>query len=156
MAIAPLLIIWLGFGVESKILVSFLVAFFPVVIAGVAGMRSVDFEMLELIRSMPATALQAFCKIRLPFAMAHFFAGFKVAITFAVVGAVVGEWVGADKGLGYLLLAANANLDTPMLFSVLICLMVIGVVLYYGVVLLERLLVPWHASMEDNAIQPTT
>lgn len=154
-AIAPLLIIWLGFGVQSKVIVSFLIAFFPVVVAGVAGMRSVDPELLELIGSMPASSLQIFFKVRLPFAAVHFFAGFKVAVTFAVVGAVVGEWVGADKGLGYLLLTSNANLDTPMLFSILACLMIIGVVFYYTVAFLERVLLPWHADIGANRIQPT-
>lgn len=154
-AIAPLLIIWLGFGLFPKILVSFLVAFFPVVIAGVSGMRSVETEMLELIRSMRASPLQVFFKVRVPNALPHFFAGLKVAIAFAVVGAVVGEWVGADRGLGYLLLQANANLDTPMLFSVLAILLVIGVVLYYGIVWLERMMLPWHVSIRESGLTTT-
>lgn len=154
-AIAPLLIIWLGFGLLTKVLVSFLVAFFPVVIAGVTGMRSVETEMLELIRSMRATPVQVFWKIRLPHALPHLFAGLKVAIAFAVVGAVVGEWVGADRGLGYLLLSANANLDTPLLFAVLIVLLWIGVVLYYAIVWLERLMLPWHVSIRESGLRST-
>ncbi len=154
-AIAPLLIIWLGFGLFPKILVSFLVAFFPVVVAGVTGMRSVETEMLELIRSMRASALQVFVKVRVPHALPHFFSGLKVAIAFAVVGAVVGEWVGADRGLGYLLLQANANLDTPMLFAVLMVLLVIGVVLYYAIVWLERVMLPWHVSIRESGLTTT-
>ena len=155
-AIAPLLIIWFGLGLLPKVLVSFIIAFFPVVISGVTGMRSVETEMLELIHSMRASSLQVFWKMRLPYALPHLFSGFKVAITFAIVGAVIGEWVGADQGLGYMLLWANANLDTVLLFSILASLTVIGVILYYSVVMMERLIIPWHVSIrEEEAPQPT-
>jgi len=155
-AIAPLLIIWFGLGLLPKVLVSFIIAFFPVVISGVTGMRSVETEMLELIHSMRASSLQVFWKMRLPYALPHLFSGFKVAVTFAIVGAVIGEWVGADKGLGYMLLWANANLDTVLLFSILASLTVIGVILYYSVVMMERLIIPWHVSIrEEEAPQPT-
>jgi NitT/TauT family transport system permease protein len=154
-AIAPLLIIWFGLGILPKVLVSFLVAFFPVVISGVTGMRSVETEMLELVRVMRASRLQIFWKVRLPYALPQFFAGLKVAIAFAVVGAVVGEWVGADRGLGYLLLSANANLDTPLLFAVLVLLMLIGTALYYAIVWIERLMLPWHVSVREDIIHPT-
>lgn len=155
-AIAPLLIIWFGLGLLPKVLVSFIISFFPVVISGVTGMRSVEPEMLELINSMRASSFQVFWKMRLPYALPHLFSGFKVAITFAVVGAVIGEWVGADAGLGYMLLWANANLDTVLLFSVLASLTVIGVILYYSVVMVERLLIPWHVSIrKEEAPQPT-
>lgn len=154
-AIAPLLIIWFGLGILPKVLVSFLVAFFPVVISGVTGMRSVETEMLELVRVMRASRLQIFWKVRLPYALPQFFAGLKVAIAFAVVGAVVGEWVGADRGLGYLLLTANANLDTPLLFAVLVLLMLIGTALYYAIVWMERLVLPWHVSVREDVFHPT-
>ena len=149
-AIAPLLVIWFGLGMLPKVLVSFLIAFFPVVISGVSGMRSVESEMIELIQSMKASTFQIFWKVRLPYALPQLFSGLKVAITFAVVGAVVGEWVGADKGLGYLLIWANANLDTPMLFGVLAFLTVIGVILYYSVQGIERLAIPWHVSIRQG------
>lgn len=154
-AVAPLLIIWFGLGIQTKVFVSFLVAFFPVVIATVAGMRAVETETMELIRSMRATPMQMFWKIRLPAALPHFFSGLKVAVAFAVVGAVVGEWVGSDRGLGYLLLWSNANLDTPMMFSVLVMLMIIGMILYYAVVWLERLTIPWHISVRGEGPQAT-
>ena len=154
-AIAPLLIIWFGLGILPKILVSFLVAFFPIVIEGITGMRSVETEMMELIHSMQANQFQIFWKIRLPHSLPYVFGGLKVAIAFAIVGAVVGEWVGANQGLGYLLLWANANLDTPMLFSVLIVLMAIGVLLYYLIVWLERLIIPWHVSIRETGPRPT-
>lgn len=146
-AVAPLIIIWFGLGVAPKLLIGFLVAFFPVVIGTIAGMRSVETDVLDLARSMQATPLKAFLKIRLPFALPQIFSGMKVAVAFSTVGAVVGEWVGAESGLGYLLLWANANLDTPLLFAILVCLMAIGLVLYYGVALAERLALPWHVSM---------
>lgn len=152
-AIAPLLIIWFGFGIQTKILVSFLIAFFPIIVAGVAGMRAVDNDAIDMIRSMKATPLQIFVRLRIPAALPNLFAGCKVAMAFAVVGAVVGEWVGADRGLGYLLLRANSNLDTPMLFSILVMLMFIGVILYYLIVAIERISIPWHVSQRGPDIQ---
>ncbi|MCC7047467.1 MAG: ABC transporter permease [Alphaproteobacteria bacterium] len=153
-AVAPLFIIWFGFGIQTKILVSFLIAFFPVVVATVAGMRAVEPEMVELVRSMRASPLQVFFRLRMPAALPSIFAGMRVAIAFAVVGAVVGEWVGADRGLGYLLLRANANLDTRLLFSILVMLTFVGVFLYYLVVWCERLAIPWHVSHRDDSFRP--
>lgn len=152
-AIAPLLIIWFGFGIQTKILVSFLIAFFPIIVSGVAGMRAVDNDAIDMIRSMKATPLQIFVRLRLPAALPNLFAGCKVAMAFAVVGAVVGEWVGADRGLGYLLLRANANLDTPMLFSILVMLMFMGVFLYYLIVAIERIAIPWDVSQRGPDVQ---
>ena len=154
-AIAPLIVIWFGLGVLPKLVIGFLIAFFPVVISAIAGMRSVDPDLLDLARSMQGSPLRTFLKIRLPFALPQMFAGFKVAVAFATVGAVVGEWVGADSGLGYLLLWANANLDTPLLFAILVCLMVIGLLLYYAVELVERLLLPWHVSVRQATLRAT-
>ena len=141
-AVAPLIVIWFGLGALPKILIAFSVAFFPIMIATIAGMKSVDTDLRDLARSMQATALKTFLKIRLPFAMPQIFSGVKVAVAFSTVGAVVGEWVGADAGLGYLLLWSNANLDTPLLFAVLFCLMVIGLTLYYAVEFLEAWALP--------------
>lgn len=149
-AVAPLIIIWFGLGLFPKILIAFSVAFFPIVVATIAGMRSVDSDLNDLARSMQASALRTFMKIRLPFAMPQIFSGLKIAIAFATVGAVVGEWVGAESGLGYLLLSANANLDTPLLFAVLVSLMIIGLLLYYFVEILEQIAIPWHISMRGD------
>lgn len=154
-AIAPLIVIWFGLGALPKILIAFSVAFFPIMVATIAGMKSVDSDLRDLARSMQASALKTFVKIRLPFAMPQIFSGIKVAVAFATVGAVVGEWVGADAGLGYLLLWSNANLDTPLLFAVLFCLMVIGLVLYYAVELLEAWVLPWHVSIRGDDLQLT-
>lgn len=151
-AIAPLIIIWFGLGLFPKVLIAFSVAFFPIVVSTIAGMRSVDSDLNDLARSMQSSALKTFLKIRLPFAMPQIFSGLKVAIAFATVGAVVGEWVGAESGLGYLLLSANANLDTTLLFAVLVALMVIGLVLYYAVEIAERLMIPWHISVRSDEV----
>ncbi|WP_210482921.1 ABC transporter permease [Microvirga antarctica] len=155
-AVAPLIIIWFGLGLFPKILIAFSVAFFPIVVSTIAGMRSVDADLNDLARSMQASSLKTFLKIRLPFAMPQIFSGLKVAIAFATVGAVVGEWVGAESGLGYLLLSANANLDTALLFAVLVALMVIGLVLYYAVELAERLMIPWHISIRSDELRASS
>jgi len=144
-ALAPLIVVWFGLGILPKLLVTFLVAFFPIVISTVVGLRSVEREMIELAQSMRATRLQMFWHFRIPMALPNIFAGLKVSVAFAVVGAVIAEWVGASAGLGYLLMRANGNLDTTLLFAVLIALMIIGVVLYYVVEIIERLSIPWHA-----------
>jgi NitT/TauT family transport system permease protein len=155
-AIAPLIIIWFGLGLFPKILIAFSVAFFPIVVSTIAGMRAVDADLNDLARSMQSSALKTFLKIRLPYAMPQIFSGLKVAIAFATVGAVVGEWVGAESGLGYLLLTANANLDTTLLFAILIALMVIGLIFYYAVEMTERIAIPWHISVRGEELSPTT
>src|SRR5690606_26750080 len=128
------------------------IAFFPVVVSAVAGLRSVDPELLELSATMGASRWKTFRKIRFPGALPQLMSGLKVAVTLAVVGAVVGEFVGADRGLGYVLLLASGNLDAPLLFADLILMSLIGVVLFLLVELLERLLIPWHASRRGNLV----
>ncbi|MEV0494514.1 ABC transporter permease [Streptomyces atratus] len=148
-AIAPLFVVWLGFGIAPKILIAVLIAFFPVVISMVTGLKAVDPEMLQLSATMGAKPWQTFLKIRFPASLPHLFSGLKVAVTLAVTGAVVGEFVGANEGLGYVILQANGNLDTPMLFAGLLVMSLIGVVLFVAVEIAERLLLPWHASRRD-------
>jgi NitT/TauT family transport system permease protein len=145
-AIAPLLIFWAGLGMFPKILVAFLIAFFPVVIDTVVGLRAIEPEMLHLARSMGASGARVFLKIRLPNALPNIFAGLKVGVTLAVVGAIVGEFIQADRGLGYALLQANAMLNTKLSFAAIVILAAIGVVLFALVDRIERLLIPWHAS----------
>ncbi|GGV31220.1 ABC transporter permease [Actinomadura cremea] len=151
-AIAPLFVVWMGFGIGPKIVVAVLIAFFPVVISMVAGLKSVDPEMLQLSATMGAGPMATFVKIRLPASLPHLFSGLKVAVTLAVTGAVVGEFVGANEGLGYVILQANGNLDTPMLFAGLLVMSAIGVALFVIVEVAERLLLPWHASRRDGAV----
>jgi NitT/TauT family transport system permease protein len=145
-AIAPLLVIWLGFSIHSRIVVAFLICFFPIVIGTVAGLKSVETELAHLTRQLRASRWQTFWLVGLPSALPQMFAGFKVAITLAVVGAIVAEFVGADSGLGYLLLVANGNFDVALAFSVLVALTVAGIVLYGVIELIERLVLPWHVS----------
>ncbi len=138
-ALAPLFIVWFGFGLLPKVLMTFLISFFPIVIDSVIGLSAVRPESLMLVRSMGGNRWQAFWKIRLPNALPSVFGGFKVAITFAVVGALVAEFVGSDSGLGYVLVMARGNLDTLTVFAVIGWLVVIGFVFYYAVELLERI-----------------
>ena len=145
-AIAPLLIVLFGTGTSPKIILAVLIAFFPVVVSGVAGLRSTDPELLELAATMGGGGWSTFWKIRFPNSLPHLMAGLKVAITLAVVGAVVGEWVGASEGLGYVLLIAAGNLDAAMLFADLFLMSAIGIVLFVVVEAAEALLIPWHAS----------
>jgi NitT/TauT family transport system permease protein len=149
-AIAPLLIVWFGFGLAPKIIVVFLIAFFPVVIASTAGLRAVDENMLHLVRSMGASGLQAFYKVRLVNAVPSIFSGLKIAITLAVVGAIVGEFVGADAGLGYLLLIANGQLDTPLMFAAVVVLSIMGIVLF-GIVSAVEQITPGHLRDQTAA-----
>lgn len=146
-ALAPLIVVWFGLGLGPKLVIAFLVAFFPILISTIVGLRSIEREMIELASSIRATTLQTFFHFRLPLALPNIFAGMKVSIAFSVVGAVIAEWVGANAGLGYLLLQANANLDTSLLFAVLVMLLIIGVVLYYAVEFVERLVIPWHSTI---------
>jgi NitT/TauT family transport system permease protein len=142
-AIAPLLALWIGFGMMPKIAVVFLVCFFPIIVAAATGLSAVPAPLMELIRSLSASTTQTFIKIRFPTAMPHIFVGLKVAITFAVIGAVIGEFVGAEDGLGYLILVSTSQSRTPLAFAALLLLTVISMVLYYGIALIERIVVPW-------------
>ena len=144
-AIAPLLIVWFGFGTTPKVIVAFLIAFFPVVIDTVVGLRAVEPEMLHLARSMGASRWQTFVKIRLPRALPSIFAGLKVAITLAVVGAIVGEFVASDHGLGHVLMIASGEMNSRLLFAAILVLTVLGVVFFMAIEWLERLCIPWQA-----------
>ena len=145
-AIAPLFLVWFGVGATPKILVAFLISFFPIVIDAAVGLRSMSTEMTDLARSMGSTRLQVFTRFRLPTSLPYLFSGLKVAATLAIAGTVVGEFVGADKGLGYLLLVTNSNMQTSLMFATIVALTIIGLVFYYLVELLEGLLIPWHVT----------
>jgi NitT/TauT family transport system permease protein len=142
-AIAPLLALWIGFGTLPKIVVVFLVCFFPIIVATTSGLTAVPSSLMDLIRSLSATSVQTFVKIRFPTAMPHIFVGLKIAITFAVIGAVIGEFVGSENGLGYLILVSTSQSRTPLAFGSLVLLTVMSIVLYYAIALIERLVVPW-------------
>jgi NitT/TauT family transport system permease protein len=149
-AVAPLLLVWFGFGLVPKVLIAFLIAFFPVVINTAVGLAAIEPEKIHLARSMGLGAMETFFKIRLPDALPAIFAGLKISITLAVVGAVVGEFVGGDAGLGYLLMVANGSMDTQLLFAGIVCLTILGVALYLLVELTERLLIPRHIIANER------
>ena len=144
-AIAPLFVVWFGFGLFPKVLLTFLLCFFPTLVASMTGFRALDERVLYLTRSMGATWWQTFRYVRLPAAMAYIFAGLKVSIVFAATGAIVGEFVGANSGLGYLLLRGTSYLDMPLIFAVLVALSIVGIAFSYLVQIAERLLMPWTA-----------
>ena len=143
-ALAPLLVIWFGFGGLSKVLVCALTVFFAVLVTTIIGVRSVDPDLRALMRSLQATRWQTFAKLEVPAALPVVFGGLKVAVTLAVIGAVVGEFVGADRGLGFLINLARGILDTPMLFVALFSLVAIALALYTIVVALEHVVLRWQ------------
>jgi NitT/TauT family transport system permease protein len=145
-AIAPLLALWIGFGMLPKILVVFLVCFFPIIVATATGLASVPVPVMDLIRSLSANQIQTFIKIRFPTAMPHIFVGLKIAITFAVIGAVIGEFVGSESGLGYLILVSSSQARTPVAFAALTILTMMSIVLYYVIEFIEKITVPWAVS----------
>ncbi len=145
-AIAPIFVVWLGTGITSKVLIAFAIAFFPIVIDTVVGLRAAQPETIHLIRSMGANAFQVFWYVRFPNALPAIFGGLKVASTLAVVGAIVGEFVSADRGLGYLVLVANGELNTRLVFACVLMLTVLGMLFYFLLEALEKLVVRWHVS----------
>ncbi len=142
-AIAPLLIIWFGFGITSKVIIAATVAFFPILVNVIAGLRSIDAEKIELMRSLNASKWQTFRMARLPNALPIIFAGLNVAIVFSILGAIVGEFVGSKVGLGNLILQANVNLDTAGIFGALACLAIMGITLHGLMEWLQHRLVFW-------------
>ena len=147
-AVAPLFIIWFGFGFAPKLLVFFLLSFFPIVVSSIAGFKSVDPDIMDFARTTGASQWKMFVMIRLPQALPQIFTGLKVGAALAATAAVVAEFVASDKGLGYLLLQYNGNLDTPMVFATIILLSIIGLAVYYVVELIERFTIPWHVSQQ--------
>ena len=142
-AVAPIILVWFGLGMQSKLVIAFLVAFFPIVVDTAAGIRATPAGLLELARSLRASPFQVFFKIQFPAALPFIFAGAKVAVTLAVIGAVIGEFVGSVGGLGNLLLTANSQLDGPLAWAALVWLSVLGILLFAMVVVAERLVMPW-------------
>jgi NitT/TauT family transport system permease protein len=145
-ALAPLFIIWLGTGLTSKVAVSFTIAVFAIVVDTVLGLRSVDPDALDLFRSMRGTPLQTLVRLRFPNALPYLFAGMKVAISLALVGAIAGEFVASQAGLGYVILSAQGNFQTTRVFAAIFLLGVLGAILFFVVELLERVVCPWHVS----------
>jgi NitT/TauT family transport system permease protein len=149
-ALAPILLVWVGYGIESKILIAAVTGFFPIIINTSAGMEAVPRELLELTRSLNSPSLKVFWKVRLPFATPYLFSGMKVSMALALIGAVVGEFVGADRGLGYLILTFSSTMNTALVFGAMALLAMVGIGLFYLVVGLERLCCPWHVAAADQ------
>lgn len=147
-ALAPLFIIWFGFGLAPKVVIAALIAFFPIVINTARGLVSVEPELLQYMNSLGASWREIFFKISLPWALPYIFASFRISITLAVVGAVVGEFVSSDSGLGYVISYANVSLDTDVMFAGIIVLSVLGMLLFLAVVLVERIFLSWQAAVE--------
>ncbi len=145
-ALAPIILVWLGTGIESKLAIAWLVAFFPIVVDTATGLRNTPAEYIDLATSVRASAFQTFWKIRFPAALPFVISGSKVAITLAVIGAVIGEFIGSNDGLGNLLLVANSQINTPLAFACLFGLAAIGIGLYAAVVLVEVALKPWFGD----------
>jgi NitT/TauT family transport system permease protein len=148
-AVAPLFVMWMGYGAAPKILVAFLICFFSVVINTVAGLLSIENDLIDLMRSFKATRFQIFWKVQLPNALPYIFSGFEISITAAVIGAIIGEFVGAESGLGYLIMASQVNMDTALMFVCITLLGGIGLVLFKLVVYLERVCIPWHEKTQQ-------
>lgn len=151
-AIAPLFVVWFGFGMFPKVLSAFLLGFFPVVVSAVQGFKSVEPDMLDLARAMEASRMQVFRMVSFPHALPSIFAGLKVSITLAVVGAVVGEFVGSNSGIGFVLQRSIGNFELPTMFAALVILALIGVVLFWILDTIERLMIPWHASQRQDLV----
>jgi NitT/TauT family transport system permease protein len=147
-AIAPLLAIWLGFGIAPKVVVAFLIAFFPIVVNLVLGFRSPPRDYLMLMRGLNASERDTFRKVRAPFALPLLFAACRVAAPTAVIGAIVAEFVGSDSGLGYVILLGKGYLQTDLIFLAIVASAVLGVVLFGMVVAVERRVLFWHESQD--------
>jgi putative hydroxymethylpyrimidine transport system permease protein len=152
-AIAPLLVVWFGYGLWSKVVMAAIIVFFPITLAMLGGLQRTDADLLRLFRTMGASPAQVLWKLRLPAALPAVFAGLKLSAVYSTIGAVIGEWVGAGAGLGYLMLSANAQLRIATVFGAILCLTPIGLGLLGLVSWLERRMLPWQGlSREDVAL----
>lgn len=145
-AIAPLFVVWFGFGVEAKILMTILITFFPIVADSLAGFMAEPSEVRDLSAVMGLSPWTRFRRVEVPGALPQIFAGLKVGLTLAVIGAIVAEFVGANAGLGYLMQLANGNLDTPLIFAGLVVITAWGMLLYGLISAAEAAVLPWHVS----------
>lgn len=153
-AIAPLLLIWFGYGLLPKVLVVALICFFPIVVNTADGLRSVDPELVNLLRTLRASRWQIFSKAQFPSSLPFLFSGTKVAIAVSVIGAVIGEWVGASAGLGYFMVRSASQMQTARVFAAIFILSALGVALFAIAAVLERRLLPWyHDSRRDRAAE---
>lgn len=147
-AIAPILLIWIGYGLKTNVLVAFLVSFFPMVINTVTGLGAQDKQLIDLVRYLGANRWQVLAKIQLPGALPYIFSGLKISASLCIMGVIVGELIASDKGLGYVIVNAQLTMDTPPMFASLIMMSLLGWAMYLIVSLCERLLTPWNFVKE--------
>ena len=147
-SLAPLFIVWFGLGSLSRVLLAFVIAFFPMVVNTYAGILSTDPLMVRMAHAFSASRWTVFCKIEFPNALPYIFSGLKIGITFAVIGIIVAEFVTAQRGLGYLIVFSEGNMDTPLLMAALTVLSIVGVFLYAGVVAIEKLIITWDVGQD--------
>jgi NitT/TauT family transport system permease protein len=148
-AVAPLFIIWFGFGIWPKLFVAALIAFFPMLVNAVTGLRSVDPAAHDFLRALHASRWQVFWHLRLPASLPYLFAALRISVPLALIGAVVAEWMAGDGGIGQVILIANADFDTPALFAAVVVLATIAVALTVALALIERRMLAWHESSTD-------
>ena len=149
-AIAPLLIVWVGNGLLPKIIVAAIISFFPIVVNTTKGLRDIDSEAYDLFDSLSASRTQLFFKLRVPMSLPYLFAALRISATLAVIGAIVGEFAGADKGLGFLILISSHRLETVDMFVGILLSSALGISMFYGTVAMEKWLVPWGRKVESE------
>jgi len=150
-ALAPLFLIWLGYGFAANVTIAILVAFFPVVLNTTTGLDAVDEDLLDLVRYLHASKLQVFVKIRIPMSLPYVLSGLKISATLSVVGAIVGEFVASSEGLGFLIKDSQAMMNTPPMFASLILISAIGLGLFASIAVVERVFMPWNRAAEAGS-----
>ncbi|MNZ79113.1 putative aliphatic sulfonates transport permease protein SsuC [compost metagenome] len=142
-ALAPLLVVWLGTGFSSKVIASMLICFFPILVNSVKGLKAIEFEAWELFSTYKGTKSEIFWRLRLPSSLPYVFSALKISTSLAIVGAIVGEFVGANKGLGYVVLVSSYHMDTPKMFSAIVASALCGLLLFWSICLLEKKVIFW-------------
>ncbi|WP_424767673.1 ABC transporter permease [Paenibacillus sp. sgz302251] len=145
-ALAPLLVVWMGTGYESKVVASMLICFFPILVNSVKGLKAIEHEAWELFSTYKGTKWEIFWKLRLPTSLPYVFSALKISTSLAIVGAIVGEFVGSNKGLGYVVLVSSYHMDTPLMFSAIIASAACGLLLFWSIGLVEKKLVFWQRT----------
>lgn len=153
LAVAPLFLVWFGFGIVPKLLIVVMESFFPIVIAMVVGLVSVERETLHMLRGMGCSTLQEFVKVRFPTALPSIFGGLKVGMSLAIIGAIVGEFVASNKGLGYMLVVSAGQLNTARVFAGVLVLLLMGSFLIGIISLLERQAIPWYTRSRTDDLK---
>jgi NitT/TauT family transport system permease protein len=152
-ALAPIFLLWFGFGLAPKVLLVAIIAFFPVTLNMIAGLVATSADLGHLVQSVGGTRSQYLWRVQVPNALPHIFAGLKIAMTFSVIGAVVGEFTGGSEGLGYLILFSSSQVKTPLLFAALFAIAVLGLLMYYAIVVLEHWVIPWERHSKQHQTQ---